>query len=617
MNKKLLLFIFLFISFTTSLFASYQVSYLNDSKKYKNINDVINKDFTSIPKKITFGNKKDVWIKIRIENKTNKKIDNYSSINNIQIMENVHFYTILKNQIIKKNELFNKYKNYNVDHRIGNSLIYNNKINENQNLDVYIHITAKSHIYFDINNGTFSEITTKSSRTTTLLIFLVGALSALGIYYAFLYIFTPNSSYLYYTLFVFSLLFWSFYIYGGYAYHFDIFTVGNFSNTFVVLIPIFTIMFFKSIYKNYSEFYKYNLILNFLLSFLVLFLVLYILSQLDLIFYISIGKYGALIYLFTLIITMTISIIIYIKKLPYSGIFLFGYSANFIGTITSIGFFLGKTPYNIFTLHGNIIGGVIEAILFSILLTYKMRKVYKEKEDAINSSKIKNIKINILNETIDFISHQWRQPLSQINSSVFAIDNIANQNKLQIKKLDEELLYIESITSYMSSTIDDFRNLFSNNKKDEVFSLNSIITKTLSILKKILINKNIELNLNIKEELMITGNKGDITQVLLIILNNAKEVLEERQILSPKINISLIKEDNKANLIISDNAGGILPKNEEKIFTANYSTKDNDKNSGLGLYIAKTLIENKMMGELSVYNDNQGACFCIKMQVVQ
>lgn len=617
MNKKLLLLIFLFISFTSSLFASYQVSYLNDSKKYKNINDVINKDFTSIPKKITFGNKKDVWIKIRIENKTNKKIDNYSSINNIQIMENVHFYTILKNQIIKKNELFNKYKNYNVDHRIGNSLIYNNKINENQNLDVYIHITAKSHIYFDINNGTFSEITTKSSRTTTLLIFLVGALSALGIYYAFLYIFTPNSSYLYYTLFVFSLLFWSFYIYGGYAYHFDIFTVGNFSNTFVVLIPIFTIMFFKSIYKNYSEFYKYNLILNFLLSFLVLFLVLYILSQLDLIFYISIGKYGALIYLFTLIITMTISIIIYIKKLPYSGIFLFGYSANFIGTITSIGFFLGKTPYNIFTLHGNIIGGVIEAILFSILLTYKMRKVYKEKEDAINSSKIKNIKINILNETIDFISHQWRQPLSQINSSVFAIDNIANQNKLQIKKLDEELLYIESITSYMSSTIDDFRNLFSNNKKDEVFSLNSIITKTLSILKKILINKNIELNLNIKEELMITGNKGDITQVLLIILNNAKEVLEERQILSPKINISLIKEDNKANLIISDNAGGILPKNEEKIFTANYSTKDNDKNSGLGLYIAKTLIENKMMGELSVYNDNQGACFCIKMQVVQ
>ncbi len=68
---------------------------------------------------------------------------------------------------------------------------------------------------------------------------------------------------------------------------------------------------------------------------------------------------------------------------------------------------------------------------------------------------------------------------------------------------------------------------------------------------------------------------------------------------------------------IADNAGGISPKNEEKIFTANYSTKDNDKNSGLGLYIAKTLIENKMMGELSVSNDNQGACFCIKMQVVQ
>ena len=103
------------------------------------------------------------------------------------------------------------------------------------------------------------------------------------------------------------------------------------------------------------------------------------------------------------------------------------------------------------------LGSAVEAILFSILLTYKMRQVYKEKENAINATKIQGFKINILSETIDFISHQWRQPLAQINTSIMTIDDMIYNDDIQAKELEKELLRIENTTKYMSTTIDDFR----------------------------------------------------------------------------------------------------------------------------------------------------------------
>ena len=56
------------------------------------------------------------------------------------------------------------------------------------------------------------------------------------------------------------------------------------------------------------------------------------------------------------------------------------------------------------------------------------------------------------------------------------------------------------------------------------------------------------------------GNKNEYSQVILSILNNAKDVLIQRDINKPEISIDISKSDSKSVVTISDNARGIEQK---------------------------------------------------------
>ena len=85
----------------------------------------------------------------------------------------------------------------------------------------------------------------------------------------------------------------------------------------------------------------------------------------------------------------------------------------------------------------------------------------------------------------------------------------------------------------------------------------------------------------------------------------------EKEIKNPRIDMSIESKGILSIITIKDNAGGINEKNQELIFDPYYSTKESSKGTGLGLYIPKLIIERNMGGELSVYNDEEGAIFKI------
>jgi signal transduction histidine kinase len=64
---------------------------------------------------------------------------------------------------------------------------------------------------------------------------------------------------------------------------------------------------------------------------------------------------------------------------------------------------------------------------------------------------------------------------------------------------------------------------------------------------------------------------------------------------------------------VTDNGGGIPQGLQARIFERYVTTKGADVGTGLGLFIAKMIVEQRMQGTLTVCNVQQGACFCIEL----
>jgi len=215
-----------------------------------------------------------------------------------------------------------------------------------------------------------------------------------------------------------------------------------------------------------------------------------------------------------------------------------------------------------------------------------------------------------MGEMIDSIAHQWRQPLMNINAVMMNIDQGIEQQK-DPELLRERLLEVFSLTAHMSHTIDDFRDLLKEEKEKRRFVVAEVIESVLILMKNNL--KGVRLSLHMDRAIAIRSYQSELSQVMIILLSNAIETLHHRAIKDRQIDISLLQIDDNVKITIEDNAYGIEVKEIEKIFDPYFTTKEQMGGTGLGLYIAKIIVEHNMQGRLSVCNSTDGAKFTVTL----
>jgi len=219
-----------------------------------------------------------------------------------------------------------------------------------------------------------------------------------------------------------------------------------------------------------------------------------------------------------------------------------------------------------------------------------------------------------MGEMLACIAHQWRQPLNGIS--------LITQNLMdgwEFDEFDQEFLYKNchstlDLVEFMNNTINDFRDFFRPELAAGDFNLKDIVQKTMRFVEHSLKQSNIDVEMDLKD-ITAHGFPNYYSQVVMNIINNARDALEDKKVEKPVIMIkSFISSHSKhAVLTIEDNAGGIKSDVISQIFNPYFSTKTKEKGTGLGLYMSKVIIESNMKGNLTVKNTPSGACFRIEI----
>lgn len=263
------------------------------------------------------------------------------------------------------------------------------------------------------------------------------------------------------------------------------------------------------------------------------------------------------------------------------------------------------------------------------------RKVNDETERRMQNEQLffEQKKLADMGQMINAIAHQWRQPLNSLGLYIQYITDCINDKSVSPKLADDFRNDSISLIQHMSKTIDDFRSFFDPRSNETEFEVVSAIVATMSLVDAQLKNHFIAyeagcrcghrefLSCNAMEDLpvceypmtMVAGYPSEFKQVMMNLVQNAKDALlakDKNRLLKIRVDAT---DDRKVIIKVSDNGGGINPEIINKIFDPYFTTKEEGKGTGIGLYMSKLIVEDHMKGTLRAYNKDDGAVFEITL----
>jgi CheY-like chemotaxis protein len=224
-------------------------------------------------------------------------------------------------------------------------------------------------------------------------------------------------------------------------------------------------------------------------------------------------------------------------------------------------------------------------------------------------------------ELIQNIAHQWRQPLSVISTASSAILLQKELNILDDTELVDYCNKITNNTEYLSKIIDNVSNILEDTIESSQINIDDIFERNSMLLFGNTLENKIKINLNIENNIVITGNRNKFIEILLAITSNSIELFEDMELDNKSIFVNVKKDRNNCKLYIYDNGNGMPALLINRVFEPYFTTKHKSQGKGLGLYLVKKSIEELFKGSISVSNiefmNNQkrekGACFEISI----
>lgn len=277
---------------------------------------------------------------------------------------------------------------------------------------------------------------------------------------------------------------------------------------------------------------------------------------------------------------------------------------------------VGLIEINFLTTYAVSIGSIVEMYFFAIAVTLYVRHIQKEKE---KQSKLIDYQMRFISigKVIGNIVHQWKIPLVRLGGLITHIEAIIYDKNSTFKEIEDIIPQMRSNCSFMKNTIDEFYLLYSQHSHKVTFTFSKVINDIWGMLGAKALASNVTLLIKNGQEIAIESYEHSFAHIMLVLMENAIDAAKQRSIVNPIISVEILQEIDYIKIIIEDNCGGIQHIPIASIFELDVSSKQEQHNKGgIGLSIVKTLVCDKLFGNICVENTSEGVRFIITLPTV-
>ena len=250
------------------------------------------------------------------------------------------------------------------------------------------------------------------------------------------------------------------------------------------------------------------------------------------------------------------------------------------------------------TIIVSIVIGILGLIIVYIIAKRISKTIVKPVEDSFEKQK----------QFVSDASHELKTPLAVIEANADVLQDKVGENKW--------ITYIQKEVQSMNKLVNDLLVLArmenTNTELNQKFDLSKEVQMAVSVFESMIYEKKIELETNISEGIEFNGDKEDIKHIISIILDNAIKHTEE----NGKIIVNTLKEKSDIKIEIKNQGEPIPEEEREKIFERFYrvdkARNRNEKRYGLGLSIAKGIVE-KYNGNIYATSKDGFTSFIVKI----
>lgn len=289
----------------------------------------------------------------------------------------------------------------------------------------------------------------------------------------------------------------------------------------------------------------------------------------------------------------------------------------------------GSVDFRIRTKDGRIIHVLISfelleteegARIFCFVSDITRFKEVQEKSIEQERMLLQQSKMATMGEMVGIIAHQWVQPLNAISMISQMLQELLELDAESEKLVRKTVSSINEQIDFMTATINDFRNFLKPMGQAGEFNLFKAVSDVLQLYRPQLKYYNIKCGLYPEGEeaknITVYGYENEFKNVVLNLLTNARDALESKFIEDGEIDVTVGIRGGRALIAVSDNGGGIGPEMLGRIFTA-YSSTKGEKGTGLGLYMSRLIICERMHGAINAENTGLGAKISILLDICQ